>query len=103
MVGGLVEQEHVGSHEQDFGKLDSHSPSAAEFRSGAGEVGAVKAEAHENFFKFSLPVFALFDCEALGEVGYALDEVVVGCGIVVGAFGEFRVKPVKFVMQLLDF
>ena len=43
VVGGLVEEQHIGMLEQELGQLDTHTPSARELRCRAVKV--VTAEA----------------------------------------------------------
>ena len=48
MVGGLVEQQHVGRGEQELRELDAHQPAAAEARQGPGAGGLGEAQAVEH-------------------------------------------------------
>ena len=44
MVGRLIEQEHIGLAEQEFGQLDTHTPSSAKLRGGAVEIAPVESQ-----------------------------------------------------------
>ena len=43
MVGGLVEQQHVGLLQQNLGQLDTHAPATRELAGGTLQVGTLKA------------------------------------------------------------
>ncbi len=43
VVGGLVEEQHVGMAQQNLGQLDTHAPTARKLAGGAVKVGALKA------------------------------------------------------------
>jgi hypothetical protein len=47
MVGGLVEQENVGVLKQEFGKFDTHAPSARKLGGGTIKIFATEAEAYK--------------------------------------------------------
>ena len=47
VVRRLVQQEDVGTLQQEFGQLDAHAPSAGEFARGAVEVLPREAQAHQ--------------------------------------------------------
>ena len=54
VVGGLVEQEHVGPLQQYLGQLYAHAPSAAELARGAVKVRPREAQARERALKVGL-------------------------------------------------
>ena len=88
MVGGLVEQQHVGVAQQDFGQLDAHPPSAAELAGRAVQVALFEAQSFERALHLAAIVVAAHHAVALALVGEALAQSHVVLRLVVGAPGH---------------
>jgi len=50
MVGGFVEEEEVGLHDEQSREVGAHDPTTAEFLGWAGPIGLAVTEAGEHFF-----------------------------------------------------
>ena len=102
VVGGLVEQEHVGVLQEELGQLDTHAPSARELGSGAVEVFATEAKAHEGLLHLGMVVGTTDELEALVLAGEAVDEFVILLTLVVGALGHLGGHGVEHRLLLAD-
>ena len=51
MVCGLIEQQEVGLHDQEAGKVSAHHPSTAEFLGRAIPFGLAETETLEHFLR----------------------------------------------------
>ena len=100
MVGGLVEQQHVGLHQQDFGKFDTHAPTARELARGALEVGTLKAQANQRALYLGLITFGTHHLIALMSLGIAFHQVHIFRRFIVGALREFAVHPLQPLSHL---
>ena len=85
MVGGLVKQQHVRPAQQNFGQLDTHTPTARELAGGAIEVGTEEAQSGEGALHLGFIVFASHHHEAvvLGRKSFHQSHVAIA--FIVGA------------------
>ena len=74
VVGGLVEQQHVGLGEQQLRQLDAHPPAAGEARERARAILLCEAEAREHARHARLALEAAAGCEARAQLVLALGE-----------------------------
>ena len=102
VVGGFVEQKHVGAAQEELGQLDAHAPATGELAGGPVEVGGGKAQALERALEFGVVVQAAHHVEALALVGEAFHQLHVGSTFVVGALGQLRVESVDAFLELAD-
>ncbi len=83
MVARLVEQHHVGAHQEDAGERDAHLPAAGEHADVALHHRLAEAEAGEDLLRPSLQRVAVEFLEASLHLAVSLDDRVH----LVGAFG----------------
>ena len=86
VVGGLVEQQQVGSAQEQLGERDAHLPAARELGAGAVEVLGREAEAREDLARVALQLVAsqvlepVLDAPVFGEQRLERGVVPVGLG-----------------------
>ena len=102
VVGGLVEQQHVGRLEQQLGQFDAHAPSSRELAGGTVKVGALEAQSEERLLHVFLEVGHVDGVELLGEHRHLLDELHVIVALVVGARRELVVDAVDLSLDLVE-
>ena len=102
MVGGLVEQKHVGLLKQNLGQLDAHAPTAAELARGPAEVGAGKAQAHERTLHLGLATLGPEHHVALVLGRESLDQLEVVVALVIGALRQLAVERIDALPHLGD-
>ncbi len=67
VVGGLVEQQHVGLREQDLGERHAHLPPARELRDVLGEVGLPEPKSAKHRARLGLHGVAAHMLEAIAQ------------------------------------
>ena len=102
VVGGLVEEEHVGRLQQQFRQFDAHAPASREFACRSVEVLALEAQAEECLFHVFLEVGHVNGVKLLREGRYLLDELHVVVALVVGARAELVVNAVYLCLDLVE-
>ena len=102
VVGGLIEQQHVGATQQQLRQLDAHAPATAELARGSVEVGSFKAQAHERLLDFGLDVVALQQRTQLSLLRHAFNQFLVSVTVIVSSFGQFLIHAVDGVIHLLQ-
>ena len=102
MVGRLVEQQHVGPAQQQFGQLYAHAPPAAELTGGTVEVLAHEAQSQQRPFQLGVVVHAAHHLEALALVGEFLHECHVVLTVVIRPVGQFLIQAVQPLLHLTD-
>ena len=102
VVRRLVQQQHVGTLQQQLGQLDAHAPSAGEFARGAVEVLPREAQAHQRALQLGLVIGAAHHQEAVILVREAFDEFPVVLALVVGAVGQLLVHAFDVGLHLAD-
>ena len=99
MVRRLVEQQHVGTAQQNLRQLDAHAPTAGELAGGAVEVGAEEAQSQQRALHLGLIAFAAEHQVALVLLREPLHESHVVVALVVGALGEFAFHALHALLQ----
>ncbi len=102
VVGGLVEEEEVGTTEEQFGKFDAHLPSAAEDCDGAVEVGMFESEAQQDLLGGFAAAVATEEGEVFGDLVVAFEEACVFGALVVGAFGDFGGEAFLLTLEVVE-
>ena len=99
VVGRLVEQQHVGAREQDFGQLHAHTPAPAELGGGAVEVGAAEAQACKRALYVGLVALRAHEHVALVLAREAVNEGHVLRRVVVAPRGQLGLHGVEARLQ----
>ena len=102
VVGGLVEEQHVGLSQQQLCQLDAHTPAARELTRGPVEIAALEAEAGERALNLGAEVQAAQHLEALLGARVALDEGHVGLALIVGALAHLGLHALDVGLQIVD-
>ena len=102
MVGRLVEQQHVGTAQQDLGQLDAHAPSAGELARGAVEVRAQEAKAHQRALNLGLVALGTQHQVAFVFGGVSLHQRHVVVALIVGALVHLPLQSLYAGRHLLD-
>ena len=102
MIGGFIEQQHVGAFEQQLRYLDAHAPSAAKLTCGPVEVGAIKAKSQERFLYLGLVVLGLVHGSEVVFMRKPVDKVLIVGAVIVGALGKFLIHLGNLTVELLD-
>ncbi len=85
VVGRFVEQEHIGALKQQFGKLNSHTPSTAELRGGPVEVLSDEAEAKQGALHVGFEIVGSGHCHVFRKGAHLFDKRVVLVTVIIGA------------------
>ena len=102
VVGGLVEEQHVGLLKEQLGQLDAHAPSAAEVARGAVEIRPFEAEAQQGLLYILLVVGGVDSIVFLAQGRYLFDELHVAVALVVGTRFQLLVQAVNFSLHLVQ-
>ena len=79
VVGGLVEHQQIGLHDEEAGKVGAHDPATRVFMSGLMEIFFFKAEAAEDFFCLGFELVAVEMVELVLSFGvFGVAVVVLG-------------------------
>ena len=74
VVCGLVEEQHVGIFEQQFGKFDTHTPSARELRCLTLKISAFKAQSHKCLFDVLVEIGVVDGVEFFAQCANLLNQ-----------------------------
>ena len=85
MVGRLVEQQHVGLLQQQFGQFDTHPPATAELAGLPCEILAFETQPQQRLFYVGVVVDLLDRVELLAQGRYPFDQLHVAVRLVVRA------------------
>ena len=100
VVCRLVEQQHVGSPEQNLGQLNTHAPAAGELPCGALKVGTQESQTHERPLQLGLLTLSTRHEQPLMLVGVAFHESHILLALVVGALTHLTLQPLYAILQL---
>src|SRR5690554_2261274 len=89
VVGGFIEQKHVGLAQQYLGQLNAHAPATAELRSEPLKIAALKTQSLQRLLHLRVVIMSPQHIVALGQVGQLLNGFQVVVGLVIIAFGHF--------------
>ena len=89
VVGGLVQQQEIGLHEQQLGQFHAHFPTATEFGHLARHVRDLESKALEDAMGLFLRAGGPNGVQTFVGVAQLLNEVGVAVAFVVGPFGHF--------------
>ena len=101
MVGGLIEEEHIGLHQKDAGQGHAHLPTAGELAHIGIDRLRMKAKACENFAGLRLKGVATALIEACLHIAKALDDGIKFIGK--SRVGHLRFEDTKLVEEVGDF
>ena len=102
MVGGLVEQQHVGLLQQDLRQFYTHAPSTRELRGRTIEVCPLKAQAHERALQFCLTALSTHHHVALVLRSIFLYQCQIALTLIIRALCQFLVHLVKTLLHPRD-
>ena len=88
MVGGLVEEQHVGTAQKDFGEFDAHSPSAGELAGGTVEVVSVESESGKSRFYLGVHVRRSGHIQAFVQESKTVNKTVIFLRFIVSGIGH---------------
>ena len=99
VVRRLVEEEDIGTREENLGKLDAHAPAAAEFAALAAEVFRAEAQSLEDDFGLFLHVAFAAHGEELRALVDFVEELEVVRRVVVRAGGKLFAEAGSLVAE----
>ena len=99
MVGGLVEEQHIGLLKQYLGQFDTHAPATTELARRPVEVRSQESQAAQGALHFRLVVLGSQQHVALVLFRVALHELHVVVAFVVGPFAELLVHTVDSLLE----
>ena len=102
MIGRLVKQQHVGVLQQQFGKLDTHSPSAAEIACGAREIAALKSQAKQSLFYVFFKVSHVYGVEFLAHGSHFFYKSHIVIALIVGTRSQFRIHSLYLCLHFVQ-
>ena len=102
MVGGLVEQQHVGLLKQDFCQLDPHSPSSRELTRRTDHVLACEAQSRQSALQLRLAVLGSHHQKSLVLGGERLHKACIVLALVVGTLRQLPVEVVNAPLHFVD-
>ena len=100
MVGRLVEQEYVGTAQQNLCQLDTHAPTARELARGTVEVCAQEAQTCQRTLYLGLIVVAAHHHEAVVLLRKLLHKCGIRFALVIGTLCQLAVKVVNTCLHL---
>ena len=100
MVGGLVEQQHLGLAQQYFGQFNAHAPAARELFRGPLKILARKAQTRERAFDFGLIVVAPQQQIAFVLLREALHQLRISLALIIGALHHLLLHGFQRRVQL---
>ena len=92
MVCGLVEQQHVRAHEQDFCQFYAHAPSSGELAGGTVEVLSCETQSDERTFHLGLGMTGVHQLVTLLSLCEALHQCHVFLALIVGTLFYLLLK-----------
>ena len=102
VVGGLVEQQHVGFLQEDLRQFDTHTPTAGEFRRRPIEVRTQKTESHQRAFYLRLIVLSPQHQIAVMLRRIFFDQCQITLALVVRPFRKFLVHLLQTLFHPRD-
>ena len=102
MVGGLVEQEHIGVLEQDLCQLYTHAPSAGELACRTLQVALTEAKSHQRALQLAHVLATAHHIQALALVGEAFAQLHVTLALVVVALGHLLLHALYVGLYLMQ-
>jgi len=100
VVGGLVEEEHIGMLQKDLGQLDAHAPSTREFAGRPVEVRALKAQSGQRALHLSLIVFSSHHHIAFMGLGEPVHQCHVVLAFIIRPLGHLLLHLVELLLDL---
>ena len=102
VVGGLVEQQHVGTAQQNLGQLDTHAPAARELGGGPVEVTPLESQAHQRTFYLGLIALGTQHLIAFVLGREFLNQSHIVVALIVGTLVQLLLHALNAVGHLLD-
>ena len=103
VVGRLIEQQHIRTHQQQFCQFYTHAPSATEFRCVSVKIRADKSQTKQRLFKFRLPVLALLHLNQVAQIRDAVNQFGIRFRLIIRPFGKLCVHTGKRSLHLVQF
>ena len=100
MVGGLVEQQHVGLLQQNLCQLDTHAPATRELAGGTLQVRTLEAQTHQGALQLCLAVVGTQHHIALVLQRKLLNQCQIALALVIRALSQLLVQCVDLGFQL---
>ena len=100
VVGGLVQQQHVGFLQQDLGEFDTHTPTTRELFGGTVEISTLEAQANEGTLHLRLIVFRSQHHITVMLLGKALHQCQIVGTLIIGTLRQLLIHAVDTVLQL---
>ena len=102
MVGGLVEQEHIGVLKKNLCQLDTHAPSAGELACRTLQVALTEAKSHQRALQFAHVLASAHHLQALALVGKAFAQLHVTLALVVVALSHLLLHALYVGLYLMQ-
>ena len=99
VVRGLVEQQHVGTAQQNLRQFDAHTPTARKFTRRTLEIRAQETQSEQRALDFRLVVLAAEHQVALVLLREPLHQRHIFVALIVGSLGQFALHTVDFRLQ----
>ena len=99
MVGRLVEEQYIGFLQQDFGQLDTHTPTTRELRCGTLEITTLKAQTGERTLYLGFIVLSTHHHIALVLGSIFLNQLHVALALVIGTFSKFLIHLIQALLH----
>ena len=91
VVGGLVEQQHIGLLQENLRQFDTHTPTTGEFRRGSFKVRTQKTKSHQRAFYLRLIVLSPQHHITVMLRGVFLNQSQIALALVVRPLSQFLI------------
>ena len=102
MVGGLVQQEHVGVLKKNLGQFYTHAPSSREFACGTFQVHLTEAKAHERALQLAHVFATAHHLQVLAFVGELLAQLHVALALIVITLGHLSLQSLDAHLHVMQ-
>ena len=102
VVGGLVEQQHIGVLQQYLCQFYAHAPTAGELAGGAVKVGLTEAKSLQGTLQASHVLASSHHLQALALVGETLAQLHVALAFIVVALGHLLLHAQNVRLYLVQ-
>ena len=102
VVGGLVEQQHIGLPQQEFRQFNTHTPATAQLAGRAVKLGALEAQTEERTFHLSMEIQTTHHLEVLFGTCVTIYEGQIIFALVVSTLGHLSIHPVDIGLQVAN-
>ena len=102
MVGGLVEQEHIGVLKKNLCQLDTHAPTSRELARGTVKVALTETQSHQRALQFAHILATAHHLQALALMGETLAKLHVTLALVIVALSHLLLHALYVGLYLMQ-